>query len=751
MALAALAAVAAFADWYRAASPDALATATYVGRQACIECHQQEHDLWTGSHHDWAMDRATDQTVLGDFDNAVFERLGVTTRFFRDGDRFMVNTEGPDGDYADFEVKYTFGVEPLQQYMVELRTGEDADGRVQVLRVSWDTRKKRWFYVPPPDATEERILPGDPTHWTGIAQNWNTTCAVCHSTNLQKNYDLATDSYDTTWSEIDVSCEECHGPASLHVELASANSLFWDRRHGYGLAKLKSADPTAQIETCAKCHSRRSDVHPDFRPGSPLLDSYEPTLLHGGLYHADGQILDEVYVYGSFVQSKMYAKGIRCSECHNPHSLKLEAPGNLMCAKCHEPTRYDTVAHHHHPDPQPGVASVGSQCVECHMPSTTYMVVDPRRDHSLRVPRPELTVSLGTPNACNNCHTGDQEDAEWAAAKVAQWRKSKVVDPLSTGAWTDAAFWTPAIEAGRQGLPAGEQQLIKLARTRTVPTIVRATAVELLQQYPSADATQAITKALDSTEPLVRLAATRSIPATSTNELVALLGEHLTDPSRVVRISAARRLAGLPPELFSASQLKARNEGVLAYRQRQALSADHADAHLNLASLAKQIGDTGGAITALRDAMRLEPYRSTVRYELALLLERRRGDPEEIRRLREEEARLLARDAEMLPDNPEVCYRLGLTQYKLADLPAAETALIEACRRAPDRYNYQLALALMQEQLYVANPQEAIFSRTVATLETLNRLAPESQEPALVLKRLMTARQAAQKRAAASP
>ncbi|MEM6656252.1 MAG: multiheme c-type cytochrome, partial [Planctomycetota bacterium] len=270
-----------WADWYRAAPPQALATATYVGRQSCVECHQQQHDEWVGSHHDWAMDTATDQTVLADFDNSSFTRNGVTTRFFRDGERFMVNAEGPDGEMTDFEVKYTFGVEPLQQYMVEF-----PDGRVQVLRVSWDTVRQEWFEVTPPDVPNERILPGDPLHWTGIGQNWNTTCAECHSTNLQKNYDLESDTYHTTFSEIDVSCEECHGPASLHVELATAKSFFWDRRHGLGLAKLRSADPTAQLEACAKCHSRRNAVHADFRPGTPLLDSFNPSLLHAGLYHA---------------------------------------------------------------------------------------------------------------------------------------------------------------------------------------------------------------------------------------------------------------------------------------------------------------------------------------------------------------------------------------------------------------------------------------------------------------------------------
>ena len=216
-------------DWYVAVPADAVSRATYVGRATCAECHESETRQWQGSHHDHAMEVATEQSVLGDFDDSSFSRMGVTTRFFRTGDQFFVNTEGPDGKHHDYKIAYTFGVDPLQQYMIQFD-----DGRVQVLRIAWDTKREQWFYVPPPDVLDERIEPGDPMHWTGISQNWNTTCAECHSTNLQKNYDLAQDQYHTTFSEINVSCETCHGPGSAHVELARNRTLFWDRNVGYG-------------------------------------------------------------------------------------------------------------------------------------------------------------------------------------------------------------------------------------------------------------------------------------------------------------------------------------------------------------------------------------------------------------------------------------------------------------------------------------------------------------------------------------
>ena len=389
-------------DWY--ISIPASNQPTYVGRDSCIRCHQQQADLFHGSHHDLAMDRATPATVLANFDDQSLEAFGVESRFFRDGDRFMVHTEGPDGQMSDFEVKYVFGVDPLQQYMVEFdrppEMPESEIARLQVLSLCWDTGKKEWFHLQPPDVSE-KIEPTDPLHWTGRTQCWNTSCADCHSTDLKKNFDLETLTYHTTFSEIDVSCEACHGPGSHHVEMAESWSLFWDRKRGYGLAQLKGDDPTAQIETCAKCHSRRGGIQEGFCGGQSFHDFYTNELLTEQTYHDDGQIKDEVYVYGSFLQSKMYHKGIRCTDCHDPHSAKVKFDTNQLCTSCHAHPAgtYDTPNHHRH---QAG--SAGAQCVECHMPETTYMAVDPRRDHSLRIPRPDLSVQHGTPNACTQCH-----------------------------------------------------------------------------------------------------------------------------------------------------------------------------------------------------------------------------------------------------------------------------------------------------------------------------------------------------------
>ena len=704
--VAGLAAAVAAADWWTCKPPGLVAS--YVGGRACAECHPDELRAWTGSDHDRAMDLATPDTVLGDFDDRQFTYQGVTSRMFRKGDTFFIHTEGPDGTMEDFQIRYTLGVRPLQQYMVEF-----PDGRVQVLRITWDTAKKQWFYVPPPDVLDQRIEPDDPLHWTGTAQNWNHMCAECHSTNLEKNYDLATNTFHTTFSEIDVSCEACHGPGSLHVELANSRSLFWDRRYGYGLAGLK--DQRTQIESCAVCHSRRNVVRPGFRPGKPLLDFYEPALLEEGLYHADGQILDEVYVYGSFLQSRMYREGIRCTDCHEPHTARIKFQGNRLCTQCHLKGQYDGPAHHHHP-----IDSTGALCVECHMPATNYMVVDPRRDHSLRVPRPDLSVRLGTPNACNRCHHEEGETTQWAAEKVVEWYGPKRPDD---------PHYAPAIAAGRSETRDARSQLDQLLRRPKTPAIVRATAVALLGHSPDPDASSATTQALTDPDPLARTAAARSLPVDTADALLRSFGPLLMDPIRSVRLAAAMRLVGVPRTRFPNEQRRAFDEALIEYREQQAASSDRAASHLNLGNLAASLGDARGAIREFHRAIELEPYLTGSRSNLAGLLERTDGDRDEVRRLREEELNLLKRDAQLLPENAVVQYRYGLMLYLLGHLDASQRAMEATCRLQPTSYDFRLFLTLLYEK-------RSKWSKAFESARRLAKLRPGGQAAADLVRRL---------------
>jgi tetratricopeptide (TPR) repeat protein len=729
------------ADWYVTAPPDALDEAHYVGRATCARCHQAEAEAWAGSDHDRAMEVATDETVEGDFNNAEFEHFGERTRFFRDGKKFMVNAEGPDGEYRDYEIKYTFGVRPLQQYMVEF-----PDGRMQVLRASWDTEKKEWFYVAPPDAENERINAGDPLHWTGLAQNWNTMCADCHSTDFHKNFDLAANKYNSKYFEIDVSCEACHGPGGLHVELAEKRSLFWDRKVRYGLTNsLKNATSERQVETCAPCHSRRSVIHDGYRAGDAFADHFDPVLLVSGLYYSDGQIRDEVYDYGSFTQSKMYHEGVKCSDCHNPHSLSLRYEGNRLCAQCHQPGKYDTPAHHHHTKAAPGAEE--TQCVTCHMPSRVYMGIDDRRDHSIRVPRPDLTVTLDTPNVCNRCHTRREEDAKWAADAVVKWYGAKRPDD---------PHYAPALTAAQRGDEDGGELLEQLLGRREVPDIVRATAIDLLSGYSSPASARLRREALDDPNPLVRAAAVRGATSDSTARLIREVAPKLDDPVLSVRMAAATRLVEAAPELANTQFQAALDTAVADYRRSQSLHLDRADAHMSLASLSSTLGDYAAAARSLRMAIRQEPYRTGPRSMLSQLLAQLAADPthkslaaelggsdEEIRKLRAEEADLLARDAKLLPGDPRPHYARGMLLYLLDDGDAAYEELAEACRLGPNDYRNWLGLALLSEK------QER-WEEAARAIKRMSELEPEAEDWKGILLRMRQTLEQREREAAAA-
>ena len=662
------------ADWYNGI--DAESTPQFVGRNQCASCHQEQLDLFHGSHHDLAMDIATETSVLADFDNATIEAFGIESRMFRDGDRFMIHTEGPDGELADFEVKYVFGVEPLQQYMVELDapdgTNRDGIGRVQVLRISWDTRGKKWFYLSPPDV-DEKLEPGDPLHWTGITQNWNVSCAECHSTDLKQNFDVASNQFHTTFSEIDVSCESCHGPASLHVDIAQSKGIFWDRNHGFGLT-AKAKEQVQQIDACAACHSRRTQIAENFHAGCNFDDYFALQTLTQPVYFADGQIRDEDYVHGSFTQSKMYHAGIKCSDCHDPHSLKLLHEGNQTCTSCHQHPagKYDSPSHHFH-----AAGTDGAKCVNCHMPSTTYMELDDRRDHSFRVPRPDMSVSLGTPNACTKCHLeielakGDPNDhagrqyRDWVVAAGAgepdastriesidrqmaeatlKWYPPET-SPPKTAYYENLAKIQTDILARAAGDP--ESDLINsLATDRAVPALVRATVATNLNRFADSASLKTAISALDDDDAKVVSAALPRVGAeinaligawmqsgggakekSKLSKMVTHVSRLLNHPSPAVRIQAARTLTELPAELreqlFSVDVMQSFREGVVEFEDSLRIAAGRASSQLILGTLNESMGRPAEAMKAYSDAIRIDPAMAGARTNLASLLEQK--------------------------------------------------------------------------------------------------------------------------------
>jgi tetratricopeptide (TPR) repeat protein len=659
----------------------------FVGAQVCGSCHQQEFKSWTGSHHQLAMQPANPANVLGDFNDATLGQGGVRSRFFRRGGRFFVNTGGPDGALHDYRIAYSFGVAPLQQYLISL-----PGGRLQAFGIAWDSRPRaqggqRWFQLYP----EQKISPADPLYWTGADQNWNFMCADCHSTNVRKNYDFRTRSYATTYAEIDVACEACHGPGSAHVawarrhgswpRLGDAEGLLisLDERRGVkwqidpatGNARRSAARMSSrELQMCARCHSRRSQIHEDFVHGQPLGDDYRVSLLDSDLYYPDGQIKAEDYEYGSFIQSRMFHAGVTCSDCHEPHSLDLRAQGNNLCSRCHAAARYDTSAHHFH-----SAGGPGAHCVDCHMPATLYMVVDARRDHSIRIPRPDLSVTLGVPNACNQCHT--DKSAQWAAHAVRTWYGH-----------TPSGFqdFAAALNAGSLGAPGAESALVQLIDGRNQPAIARASA--LVRLSVEAAVLPAIRKAVADRDALVRRAAARALAAADPAISVPILLPLLDDPVRAVRIETAEVLAGAGSDLLATEGQATLRRAVNEYLSAQELNADRPEAHLNMALVLAREKHFDQAERELREALSLEPSFAPAAVNLADLYRELGRDNEGEHVLREAIARA--------PGNAPLQNALGLLLIRQGRKQEALGHLAAAARLDPSdgRIVYVYAIAL---------------------------------------------------------
>jgi tetratricopeptide (TPR) repeat protein len=741
--------------------PFDLSSATYVGSTSCLECHREQLEKHAGSHHALAMQVANPQSVLGDFNNAELEHFGIRSRMFRDDSKFMVRTEGPDGGLHDYQVTYVFGLTPLQQYMVEFPADPEATDntaadralpRVQVLPICWDTENKRWFYLDPPDV-KDKLDPHDDLHWTGIAQRWNTMCAECHSTNYQKQFTPgklasianhapstvnqtggAIGSYRSTFSEINVSCEACHGPASLHVELARKYSPGWNRQRGYGLANLKSSAEN-QIQSCAPCHARRGVIFPDYQAGDNYYDFFQETLLEWPIYYPDGQVLDEDYIHGSFLQSKMYHKGIRCSDCHDPHTATLKHQGNQVCTSCHQhpAAKYDTPAHHFHKS-----GSEGASCVNCHMPPTTYMEVDVRHDHSLRLPRPDMSLKIGTPNACAGCHLKPENVAEakrpklqlyqdWMlAAREGDAEVKAEIDRANQ--WCDEAcdkwygdkrrrdeHWGVAIHAGQNRKPDAVEKLVNLLKSRgeIAPAIARATALQVLANVDSGIAGREALVAISDPHPLVRASAARVIIGhNQATQSISALEQALQDSSRSVRIAAASQLLQYGASMLS-SQARPHLEKALAeLRAGLAFSNDRAGSHLTLGTIAEQLGMDRQAIEHYETAIVVEPAMAGPRTNLAAILTRnlesassmsdelRQKLELQVKELRATELELLRRDIGLL-DNPPapLIYRFGLSLYLAGQEEAAAEKLIQAAELEVNDVSFAEAAAMILEKL----------------------------------------------------
>jgi predicted CXXCH cytochrome family protein len=686
--------------------PAAVAPATMVDEQQCQGCHSAQVKDWQGSHHQMAMQEANAETMLGDFNNVTFKAQSETTRFSRKDNGFWVNTPGIDGKNADFKVAYTFGIAPLQQYLIEV-----GEGRLQALGIAWDTEKHRWFHLYPGQGVNFK----DPLHWSKPSQNANFMCVECHTTGYKRNFDAAKNTFDSHWNSLGVGCQACHGPASNHLEWTAKKT---DLVHAGFAVDLKDKNATVEIETCARCHSRRAPLGDGFTVGKRLMDAYLPSVLTRELYALDGKIKDEVFEHGSFAQSKMFDKGVRCSNCHNPHSTELKAPGNGVCLQCHntagktavegvdgkglQAKNYDSIEHTRHTMGQPG-----SQCVDCHMPGKFYMGNDFRHDHSFSIPNPERAKKLGTPDACLTCHQGKAGD------KVTEQFKLWNTSTAAQAPRYDESLWLI-----RNGQPGAAQALYEQLQRSNLPAIQRATLLAELPLYPSEQALKLATQDLSNPAPQVRESAIRAISAfLPPPQRAPLLTPLLGDPVKAVRIAAARDLLSVARNGLGNAQANW-NAAIAEYEDVQRNLAERAEANLNLATLYQASGRSGEVEALLRTALKRDPDFYPALVTLVQWLEANG---------RSQEAQaLLAQSLKQHPDAALLQHTQGLSLVRAGKSDQAMAALRKAAQLEPQnaQYGYVLAVALHDS---------GKIDQACAELERLLKVQPANRTARLAL------------------
>jgi|TARA_B100000959_G_scaffold28123_1_gene27046 predicted CXXCH cytochrome family protein len=636
-----------------------LSASAWAGSDSCRACHPNEWEAWSASNHAHA-EKLLDES----------QSLTATNK---------------EGHQIKFSASRSIGVEPLVQYVIE----EDSKG--QVAQRAWDPKKEEWF-----DIFEDGRQPGDWGHWTGRGMNWNSMCARCHNTGFEKNWDSETDTYSSTIQEYGVTCEACHGPAKQHA-LDNGKTILG-----------KAADA---VEACAPCHSRRGELTESSHPHDHLLDAFLPEL--PGLsetWYADGQIRDEDYEWASFRLSRMSEAGVTCLDCHDPHSGQKKYQGDALCMQCHAETQGEILpiqpdSHTFHLS-----ESEGSRCVNCHMPTTTYMQRDPRHDHSFSVPDPHLTLELGIPNACNRCH--DDQSAEWADSFTTEWYGAKMNRPIRKRA--------KLLSEARSGNPSAWPPLLSHLANETHSTW-KAVLVGALEAWPEVPEVQtALTHALKDDEELVRFQAVRALgPSLSETYPIRNHSPSFSDSFKGIRVEAARSFGPLlnldtepAKELVEflthnrdqpagaaawSTWLRDRNlplDAVAELERARTWGTEGPELDIALASALDAAGNPKKAQVLLESSVKRSPNN----FHLWFLLGLARGANGSSFADFNSAAFAMEKALELAPTEGRIWYNLGILRLRNKQYPAAKTAFEEALKLNPYDLDAQDALRSIPPQ-----------------------------------------------------
>ena len=561
-------------------SERALAAEGYSGAQSCRECHQEDFAIWSHSAHAQAMAEATPQTVKGDFESQTTHSFdGQTYRMFVQNDRYFIEAPNQEGLPQTYPVLYTLGARQHENYLTRF-----PDGRLQVLPVYYDLNQKRWF-----DAAEGTLEIGhalghnDFYFWANRGRTWNKRCFDCHASQMRKNYDLETDTYNTVIGDLSINCEACHGPGAVHVKFwrEAATDLNTAMQSETSLPDLSSLSASQQVETCAQCHALKTVLRSGYTPGDDYQDYYELFLIDSvDFFWPDGLAKKLAYPYLQFGSSACFLKaGLTCTGCHATHGSERTAeliadPGGVgLCARCHPEIAADVNGHTHHKPTGPG-----GDCNACHLPQqfrNQLMMTD----HRITVPVPKNTMQLGIPNACGQSKCHADKTAAWASEKAQEWY----------GNYQDVRVsQTDAMHRGREGDVSAVPALLGLLSSGDTAPLTRAGVATVLGKLGDVKAIRHLKHALSDSHSAVRAQAAAALGRIGHPAALRDLEGALSDSVFSVRIRAAFSMARLDYVPNVDEEQTKYTQALKDFRSivsGQGMMADDAHMHLNVGQL----------------------------------------------------------------------------------------------------------------------------------------------------------------------
>jgi tetratricopeptide (TPR) repeat protein len=661
--------------------------AAYSGSGRCRDCHEPFYRLWSTSRHGLSM-RPFSGALGG-------QRLGAPTRdivvagqsYRADPDAGLVR-ESSSGTVTVHPITHVIGGKNVYYFLTPYERG-----RLQVLPVAYDVRRKEWYDVAASGLRHFAEVHERPVHWTDPEFTFNTSCYGCHVSQLRNSYDVQTDSYRITWAEPGINCETCHGPGEEHIRVV--------REAGRGKvpADLKLIATSRftheqKNDLCAACHARISPITESFRPGDRYFDSFDLVGREDPDFHPDGRDLGENYTFTSWRMSPCAQSGqLDCLHCHTPsgrYRWQDRASANRSCIACHADQVRHAAEHSHHPEGK-------VVCIDCHMPKTEFARMV-RSDHSLRPPTPAATIAFGSPNACNLCHK--DKDAAWSDRAVRRWHARD-------------DYQAPALRQGELIAAARKGDWSKLSAMLAAVTgperdeVMAVAMLRLLRTCPSDQKWPTVLAALSDRSPWVRAAAAATARDGRSPEVVTALLATLRDPVRLPRVRAAEALTNLPARLVPDDQ---RATVEAAFRELEASLTARPDdfaAQYELGRLYASRGSADRAIVAYENALKLRPDLVAALVNVSLLYNAvaRNSDAESV----------LRRALALEPGNAAAALNLGMLLGELGRMAEAEAALRAALKADPTSAAaaYNLAVLTSRDRL-----DEAVtWSRLASTLE----------------------------------